>query len=177
MDRHPWRHWGRLCGRVGRVLWVTVVAAVLSAPEARAQATAQTWARGLAYPWALAFLPDGRALISERAGQLRVIQAQGQVSASLGGLPKVAKFSGEMLSLGWLEFTGFAALISINLAFINLLPIPTLDGGHLAIYAAEAVRRKPLGIRSQELAFRLGMAFVLAFAVFVTVNDLAQMFL
>ncbi|MCC6926374.1 MAG: RIP metalloprotease [Novosphingobium sp.] len=95
----------------------------------------------------------------------------------MGGLPKVAKFSGEMLSLGWLEFTGFAALISINLAFINLLPIPTLDGGHLAIYAAEAVRRKPLGIRSQELAFRLGMAFVLAFAVFVTLNDLAQMFL
>ena len=95
----------------------------------------------------------------------------------MGGLPKVAKFSGEMLSLGWLEFTGFAALISINLAFINLLPIPTLDGGHLAIYAAEAVRRRPLGIRSQELAFRLGMAFVLAFAVFVTLNDLAQMFL
>ncbi len=95
----------------------------------------------------------------------------------MGGLPKVAKFSGEMLSLGWLPFVGFAALISINLAFINLLPIPTLDGGHLAIYAAEAIRRKPLGLRSQEWAFRLGMAFVLAFAVFVTVNDLAGMFL
>jgi len=95
----------------------------------------------------------------------------------MGGLPKVAKFSGEMLSLGWLEFAGFAALISINLAFINLLPIPTLDGGHLAMYAAEAVRRKPLGLRSQELAFRLGMALVLAFAVFVNLNDLVQMFL
>ena len=95
----------------------------------------------------------------------------------MGGLPKVAKFSGEMLSLGWLPFVGFAALISINLAFINLLPIPTLDGGHLAIYAAEAIRRKPLGLRSQEWAFRIGMAFVLAFAVFVTVNDLAGMFL
>ena len=95
----------------------------------------------------------------------------------MGGLPKIAKFSGEMLSLGWLPFVGFAALISINLAFINLLPIPTLDGGHLVIYAAEAIRRKPLGLRSQELAFRIGMAFVLAFAVFVTVNDLAGMFL
>jgi len=95
----------------------------------------------------------------------------------MGGLPKVAKFSGEMLSLGWLEFAGFAALISINLAFINLLPIPTLDGGHLAMYAAEAVRRRPLGLRSQELAFRIGMALVLAFAVFVNLNDLVQMFL
>ncbi len=95
----------------------------------------------------------------------------------LGGPLKMAKLSGERLSLGWPEFVGFAALISINLAFINLLPIPTLDGGHLAIYAAEAIRRKPLGLRSQELAFRIGMAFVLAFAVFVTVNDLAGMFL
>ena len=95
----------------------------------------------------------------------------------LSGLPKTAQASGQMLSLGWLVFVEFAAFVSINLGFINLLPIPTLDGGHLVIYAAEAVRRKPLGIRSQELAFRLGMAFVLVFAVFVTLNDLASMFL
>jgi regulator of sigma E protease len=63
-------------------------------------------------------------------------------------------------------------MISINLAFINLLPIPALDGGHLALYAAEAVRRKPLGARSQEWAFRTGMALVLALMLFVTVNDL-----
>ena len=94
----------------------------------------------------------------------------------LSGLPKTAQASGQMLSLGWLTFVEFAAFVSINLGFINLLPIPTLDGGHLAIYAAEAVRRKPLGLRSQEMAFRLGMAFVLAFAVFVTLNDLATMF-
>lgn len=68
----------------------------------------------------------------------------------MGGPIKIAKFSGEALSTGWLSFVWFAMLISINLAFINLLPIPTLDGGHLAMYAAEAVRRKPLGVRSQE---------------------------
>jgi hypothetical protein len=49
------------------------------------------------------------------------------------------------LGVAFVSFS-FAALISINLAFINLLPIPTLDGGHLAIYAAEAVRRRPLGV-------------------------------
>lgn len=94
----------------------------------------------------------------------------------MGGPIKIAKFSGEALSTGWLSFVWFAMLISINLAFINLLPIPTLDGGHLAMYAAEAVRRKPLGARSQEWAFRTGMAFMLAVAALVTFNDLAGLF-
>lgn len=93
----------------------------------------------------------------------------------LGGPIKIAKFSGEQLSLGWREFVWFAAMVSINLAFINLLPIPALDGGHLAFYAAEAVRRKPLGPRSQEWAFRTGMAFVLALMLFVTINDVASL--
>ncbi len=107
---------------------------------------------------------------------LRQIIAGDRSVKELGGPIKIAKFSGERLSLGWLAFVDFAALISINLAFINLLPIPTLDGGHLAMYAAEAVRRKPLGIRSQEWAFRGGLALVLSVAVFVTFNDLASLF-
>ena len=92
--------------------------------------------------------------------------------SELGGPVKIAKFSGEHLSLGPLPFINFVALISINLAFINLLPIPGLDGGHLAFYAAEAVRRKPVGPRGQEMAFRTGMALVLMLMIFVTVNDL-----
>ena len=94
----------------------------------------------------------------------------------LGGPVKMAKFSGEKLALGPLNFIEFVAFVSINLAFINLLPIPALDGGHLAFYAAEAVRRKPLGPRSQEWAFRTGIAFVLALMLFVTINDVASLF-
>ncbi|NBC38019.1 RIP metalloprotease RseP [Novosphingobium sp. FSY-8] len=90
----------------------------------------------------------------------------------LGGPVKIAKYSGQRLAMGWQEFVYFTALISINLAFINLLPIPALDGGHLAFYVAEAVRRKPLDARSQEWAFRTGMAFLLALMVFVTLNDI-----
>lgn len=93
----------------------------------------------------------------------------------LGGPVKTAKLSGEQLSLGWLNFVSFAAFISINLAFINLLPIPTLDGGHLAFYAAEALRRRPVSDRGQEWAFRTGLAFVLALMLFVTINDLASL--
>ncbi|QZP07346.1 RIP metalloprotease RseP [Caenibius sp. WL] len=93
----------------------------------------------------------------------------------LGGPIKIAKYSGEQLTLGWRAFAYFVALISINLAFINLLPIPALDGGHLAFYAVEAVRRKPLGQQSQEWAFRTGMALVLALMLFVTINDLISL--
>ncbi|WP_435417953.1 RIP metalloprotease RseP [Parerythrobacter aurantius] len=93
----------------------------------------------------------------------------------LGGPVKIAKYSGEQLSLGWLSFVNFAALISLNLAFINLLPIPGLDGGHLAFYAAEAVRRKPVGARGMELAYRTGMALVLMLMLFVTFNDLVSL--
>ena len=53
--------------------------------------------------------------------------------------------------------------------------IPALDGGHLAFYAAEAVRRKPLGPRSQEWAFRTGMALVLALMIFFTINDVVSL--
>lgn len=93
----------------------------------------------------------------------------------MGGPVKIAQYSGQTMELGWTAMVLFAATISINLAFINLLPIPTLDGGHLAMYAAEAVRRKPLGARSQEWAFRAGLAFVLALVLFVTFNDLASL--
>ena len=93
----------------------------------------------------------------------------------LGGPVKIAKYSGEQFSLGPLAFVEFMALISLNLAFINLLPIPALDGGHLAFYAAEAIRRKPVGQRGQEWAFRTGVALVLMLMLFVTVNDVVSL--
>lgn len=90
----------------------------------------------------------------------------------LGGPLQIAKYSGERVSLGLLPFVEFMALISINLGFINLLPIPMLDGGHLFFYLVEGVRRRPLPARAQEWAFRSGLALLLAFMLFVTVNDL-----
>lgn len=93
----------------------------------------------------------------------------------LGGPIKIAKYSGEQMSLGVLAFINFAALISLNLAFINFLPIPALDGGHLMFYAAEAVRRKPLGPQATEWAYRTGIGLVLMFMVVVTVNDVVSL--
>jgi regulator of sigma E protease len=92
----------------------------------------------------------------------------------LGGPIKIAKFSGEQASMGLLHFLWFLAVISINLGFINLLPIPMLDGGHLFFYGIEAVRRKPLRPEAQEWAFRTGLAALLALMILVTFNDLAS---
>jgi len=95
----------------------------------------------------------------------------------LGGPIKIAKFSGEQMSLGFLSFVNFVALISLNLAFINFLPIPALDGGHLAFYAAEAIRRKPVGPQATEWAYRAGIAVVLVFMVIVMTNDVTDVIL
>ena len=92
----------------------------------------------------------------------------------MGGPLKIAQYSGQQASLGWLDFVLFMSLISINLGFINLLPIPLLDGGHLLFYAIEGVRRKPLKPEAQEWAFRTGLAVLLALMIFVTLNDLAS---
>ena len=92
----------------------------------------------------------------------------------LGGPLQIARLSGQVATLGWMDFAYFMAAISINLGFMNLLPIPMLDGGHLFFYAIEAVRKKPLDARAQEWAFRSGLALLMTFMIFVTVNDLGS---
>ena len=90
----------------------------------------------------------------------------------LGGPLSIAKVSGEQMSLGASAFVFLIALVSINLGFINLLPVPMLDGGHLFFYAIEAVQRRPVAPEVQEWAFRGGLAAILALMLLVTFNDL-----
>jgi regulator of sigma E protease len=98
---------------------------------------------------------------------------RGKVSPKeLGGPVKIAKIAGAAAELGPLAFVQLLALLSINLGFINLLPVPMLDGGHLFFYAVEAVRRKAPSANALEWAFRGGLALILALVLFVTFNDL-----
>jgi regulator of sigma E protease len=92
----------------------------------------------------------------------------------LGGPIKIAQFSGQSASLGLAALVTFVALISINLGFVNLLPIPVLDGGHLLLYAVEAVRRRPLEPRLQEWAFMSGFVLLISLMLVLTMNDLAS---
>lgn len=123
-------------------------------------------------PWA-AVVQTGNILRQQVIGLGQIISGRRPIS-ELGGPLKIAKVSGEAMSLGILSFISLAALISINLGFINLLPIPMLDGGHLLLYAIEAVRRRPATPKVQEWAFRAGFAMLAAFMIMVTFNDLAS---
>jgi regulator of sigma E protease len=101
---------------------------------------------------------------------------RGQVSPKqLGGPITIARVAGQGAELGLFPFIGLLAFISINLGFINLLPVPLLDGGHLFFYTVEAVRRRPLSAQALDWAFRGGLALILTLMVFVTVNDLGSL--
>lgn len=90
----------------------------------------------------------------------------------LGGPIRVAQISGEVAGMGFLALINLTAILSISIGFLNLLPIPMLDGGHLMFYAAEAVRGRPLSERAQDVGFRFGLAIVLAMFLFATWNDI-----
>jgi len=83
-----------------------------------------------------------------------------------------AQIAGQQATLGIEDFIALLALLSINLGFINLLPVPMLDGGHLFFYAIEAVRPRPVSAQALDWAFRGGLALILALLVFATFNDL-----
>ena len=96
-------------------------------------------------------------------------------SEEIGGPLRIAQLSGEVADMGLLPLLTFIAILSVNLALINLFPIPILDGGHLVFYAAEAIRGRPLTARAQEYAFRGGFALLITLMIFATWNDLTQL--
>ena len=68
-----------------------------------------------------------------------------------------------------------AAILSIGIGFLNLLPIPILDGGHLVFYAYEAVARRPVAAKVQEASYRVGLALLAGLMLFATWNDLQKL--
>ena len=114
-------------------------------------------------------------LIGQILSYLGQIISGERTTEELGGPLRIAQLSGEMAQGGWVNLIFFMAALSINLGLINLFPIPMLDGGHLAFYAVEAIRGRPLGPRAQEYGFRFGLILVLMLMIFVTWNDVVQL--
>jgi len=95
---------------------------------------------------------------------------------SLGGPIFIAQVAGKQAELGAAYLIQFMAVLSINLALLNLLPIPILDGGHLFFFLLEAVRRKPLPLKHRELAQAVGMMLLLTLMLLVFYQDLLRLF-
>jgi regulator of sigma E protease len=93
----------------------------------------------------------------------------------LRGVLGIAQISGDVAQRGFVAIIFFMAALSLNLGLINLFPIPMLDGGHLAFYAVEAVRGRPLGEKAQEYGFRFGLVLVLLLFLYATRNDLMHL--
>ena len=135
-----------------------IVVEPLSPPRAAVLAVEETWfvtARTVAY---LAAVVTGR----ESADQL-------------GGPLRVAEVSGQVATLGFVALINLAAILSISIGLINLMPIPMLDGGHLLFFSVEAFRGRPLSERVQEIGFRIGLAAVLMLMIFATWNDIIHL--
>jgi regulator of sigma E protease len=90
----------------------------------------------------------------------------------LGGPIRIAKAAGEASYGGWIGILNLVIALSVVLGVFNLLPVPMLDGGHLAMYLYEAVRGRPLGLKAQELGLKVGFALVVGMALIATFNDI-----
>ncbi len=101
----------------------------------------------------------------------RIIAGKASVK-NMGGPISIADYSGKSLQLGYVSFLKFLAAISLTLAVMNLLPIPVLDGGHMAICLVEMVRRKPLSEQAANWLMRAGLSLMLTFMLIVIGVDL-----
>ncbi len=98
---------------------------------------------------------------------------KGKVSRELVGGPiRIAQMARQTAEMGLVELFSFVAAISLQLAILNLLPIPVLDGGHLLFYGIEAIKRGPLSTRARETAQQIGLFLLLLLMVFVLYNDI-----
>lgn len=94
---------------------------------------------------------------------------------NLSGPITIAKGAGTTADYGLVYFLGFLALISVNLGIINLMPLPVLDGGHLLFFAIEAIIRRPVPEKVQEVGYRIGSAAIFSLMLIAIFNDFARL--
>ena len=102
---------------------------------------------------------------------------QGAIPAdTIGGPILIAQMAGEQVEQGLVNLFAFIALISVNLGILNLLPVPVLDGGHILFFTIEAIIRRPVSIKTREIAQQVGIFLLLMLMVFVFYNDIMRFF-
>jgi regulator of sigma E protease len=115
---------------------------------------------------------SGRESGDQLSGPLGIAKASGAIAkAAIAANPDPLAMAVNII----FSLTSLAAILSIGIGFINLMPIPVLDGGHLVFYAYEAVAQKPVAARVQEAGYRVGLALLAGLMLFATWNDLQKL--
>ncbi|GMT42735.1 MAG: zinc metalloprotease [bacterium] len=93
---------------------------------------------------------------------------------TIGGPLMIFKIAGDQAEAGLIPFLMFMGLLSVNLGLLNFLPIPILDGGHLAFFMVEAIMGKPVSVKGMEIAQKVGMFLIMALMAFAFYNDITR---
>jgi regulator of sigma E protease len=104
----------------------------------------------------------------------RLITQQESIKG-LGGPVMIAQYAGQAARQGFTTLLGLAAFLSVNLAILNILPIPVLDGGHLVFLAIERIKRKPVSMKGRLIAQQIGMGLIILLMIVVTYNDIVRL--
>jgi len=140
--------------------------------EAIAQGGKRTWGVLESTVYYLGRMISGQVSADQLRGPLGIADVTKNVTKlGVQGAPDFPS----MLAGAGLNLVQLAALISVSIGFMNLLPVPVLDGGHLVFYAYEAVARRPLAAKVQAAGYRVGLALVLGLMLFATWNDLQRL--
>lgn len=145
--------------------------------EAIGQGAANTWGIIAQTGEYIGAIFSGRESGDQIAGPLGIINVSGQVASSALSAGSDDTTIGDRLGMLALSLLNLAAVLSVAVGFVNLLPIPILDGGHLLFYGIEALRGgKPLPPSAQEWAYRAGFAVMASLFLFATWNDITRLF-
>ena len=140
--------------------------------EAVWQGMRETWSVLETTVTYLGRIVTGRESGDQLSGPLGIAKASGALTNAAAD---VEASNGIRLANVLLTLISFAAILSIGIGFLNLLPIPVLDGGHLLFYGYEAVARRPLAANIQEMGYRVGLVLLVGLMLFATWNDLRKL--
>jgi regulator of sigma E protease len=116
------------------------------------------------------------AVTGEILGFLRKLLVGRASPRLLGGPLMIAELAGESARVGLRNLFFFIAFLSVNLALVNILPIPALDGGHLLFLTVEGIVRRPLSLKQRAIVQQIGLGFLLFTMVYVVINDITRYF-
>lgn len=134
------------------------------------------------YPWYTAPIVGAQAtaemtvsVVGGFWGMITGIFSHKDVVSQLSGPVGIASLTGQVMNLGFIHLVQFAAMLSVNLAVLNILPFPALDGGRIFFLLVEAIRRKPVTAKFEQTIHGAGFALLLLLVLFVTYQDIARL--